>query len=92
MIVARDTVANKEKHIATNLDDFAEGPIDLSSLSLIQALKLATLVQAKASEDLLRSHTVNKELIILVGDVLEKILPSFKQTHLIIPPISLEVC
>ncbi|XP_059075147.1 uncharacterized protein LOC131875135 [Cryptomeria japonica] len=41
VIVARDT--NKEKQVVTNLDDFTQGPIDLSSLSPIQALKLATL-------------------------------------------------
>lgn len=76
--MARDTIADKGKQIATNSDDFGQGPIDLRSLSLIQALKLATLAQAKANGDLLKSHSKDKELIILVGDVLEKILPSFK--------------
>ncbi|XP_059073325.1 uncharacterized protein LOC131874100 [Cryptomeria japonica] len=76
--VARDTVIDKGKQIATDSDDFGQGPIDLSSLSLIQALKLATLTQVKTSEDLLKSHSVDKELIILARDVLDKILPSFK--------------
>lgn len=76
--MARDTATDKGKQIATNSDDFGQGPIDLSSLSLIQALKLANLIQAKASEDSLKSHSTDKELITLVDDVLEKILPSFK--------------
>lgn len=48
------------------------------SLSPIQALKLETLAQAKVSEDLLKSHNVDKELITLAEDVLGKILQSFK--------------
>lgn len=60
-----------------------EGCSCTSSLSPIQPLKLATLAQAKANEDLLKSHTTDKELIALAKDVLEKILPSFKSniTH-----------
>ncbi|XP_059064936.1 uncharacterized protein LOC131856978 [Cryptomeria japonica] len=77
-IVARDTSADKGKQIATNSDDFGQGPIDLSSLSFIQAINLETLTQAKASEDLLESHSTNKDLISLAGYMLEKILPSFK--------------
>lgn len=50
----------------------------MSSLSLIQSLNIVTLAQAKASEDFLKSHTVDKDLITLAGDILEKILPSFK--------------
>lgn len=78
MTMARDTAAEKGKQIATDSDDFSQRPIDLSSLSPIQALKLVTLTQAKASEDLLKSHIVDKELITLARDVLEKILSSFK--------------
>lgn len=43
VIVARDTVVDKRKQVVTDSNDFAQGPIDLISLSLIQALKLATL-------------------------------------------------
>lgn len=52
--------------------------IDLTTLSPIQALKLATLTQDKASEDFLKSHSADKELIFLAGDLLEKIMPSSK--------------
>lgn len=41
---ARDTVTvDKEKQIITNTYDLTKGPIDLISLSLVQALKLAAL-------------------------------------------------
>lgn len=60
----------------TNL---TKGPIDPNSLSPIEPLNLAALAQAKASEDLLKSHTEDKELISILTSVLEKILPSFKQ-------------
>lgn len=56
----RATVSNKGKQIVAN-DDFSHGPIDLSSLSPIQALKLATLAQAKAHEDMLKSHSEDKD-------------------------------
>lgn len=59
--VARDTV-DKGKQIISDTN-FTKGPIDLNSLSLFQALKLATLAQAKASEDLLKYHSKDKELI-----------------------------
>lgn len=51
--MARYIVTDKGIQITTNSDDFSQGPIDLSSLSLIQELKLETLTQAKASEDFL---------------------------------------
>lgn len=76
--VARDIVPNKGKQVATYSDDFGQGPIYLSSLSPIQALKLETLTQAKASEDLLKFHFANKELISLAGNMLEKIMPSLQ--------------
>lgn len=76
--VARDTIADKGKQVITDSDNFSQGPIDLSSLSPIQEMKLATLAQAKANEDLLKFHTTDKELITLAGDVLEKFFPSFK--------------
>lgn len=72
-------MAKKGKQIITHIVDLTQGPIDLSSLSPIQALKLAALSQAKASEDLFKFHTKDKELISLATNVLEKILPSFKQ-------------
>lgn len=78
--VARDTMTvDKGKQIITDTIDLTQGPIDLSSLSPIQALKLATLAQAKVREDLLKYHSEDKELISMATNVLEKILPSFKQ-------------
>lgn len=58
--MARDTIDNKEKQVTTDSDDFGQGPIDLSSFSPIQELKLVTLAQTKDSEDLLKSHSVDK--------------------------------
>lgn len=46
--MARAIVFDKGKNISTE-DEFSYGPIDLISLSPIQALKLATLAQARAS-------------------------------------------
>lgn len=77
--MGRADVSDKGKQIATYEDDFSYGLIDLSSLYPIQALKLDTLSQAKASEDFLKSHSEDKELITLSTDVLENILPTFKQ-------------
>lgn len=75
--VTRDTEKSmKGKQIMSDRD-FAQGPINLDSLSHVQALRLAALAQAKASEDLLKSHTEDSEVISLVTSVLEKILPSF---------------
>lgn len=74
--IARDIVDIGKQIILDT--DLTVGPIDLNSLSLIQALKLAALAQAKASEDLLKYHSEDKELISMATNVLEKILPSFK--------------
>ncbi|XP_059075131.1 uncharacterized protein LOC131875121 [Cryptomeria japonica] len=78
VVVVRDNVVDQGKQVATNSDDFGQGSTDLSSLSLIQALKLVALTQSKASEDLLKSHSIDKELISLAGDMLEKIMPYFQ--------------
>lgn len=78
MIIARVTISDKGNSIATN-DEFSHGPIDLSTLSPIQELKLATLAQIKASEDLLKSQLEDREVIFLATNVLEKNLPSFKK-------------
>ncbi|XP_059077885.1 uncharacterized protein LOC131876484 [Cryptomeria japonica] len=76
--VARDVVLTKEKQVAIDSNDFGQGPIDLRSLSPIQELKLATLTQDKANEDFVKSHSSDKDLISLAGDMLQKIMPSFK--------------
>lgn len=55
---------DKGKHIISDTY-LTKGAIDLNSLSLIQALKLATLAQVKASEDLLKCHFEDKELIFM---------------------------
>ncbi|XP_057851515.1 uncharacterized protein LOC131061720 [Cryptomeria japonica] len=61
-------VAGKEK--GEDKDD--QAPVTMARDTL------ENLAQAKASEDLLKSHNADKELITLAVDVLEKILPSFK--------------
>lgn len=78
-IVARDTSVVKGKQVVVDLNDFGKGMIDLSPLSPIEALKLATLAQTKANEDSLKSHFADKELTSLVEDMLDKIMPYFKQ-------------
>lgn len=40
MTLASDTVVDKGKQVVADSNDFGSGPIHLSSLSLIQALKL----------------------------------------------------
>lgn len=69
-------LTNRNNFLLTH--DFGQGPIHVSSLSHIQELKLATLTQAKASEDFLKSHSADKELIPLARYMLEKIMLSFK--------------
>lgn len=76
MIVAN--VFDKGKEIDVD-DDFSHGLVDLSTLSPLQALKLATQAQIKGSEDLLKSQSEDKEVISLATKVLETLLPSFSQ-------------
>ncbi|XP_059066395.1 uncharacterized protein LOC131857709 [Cryptomeria japonica] len=76
--MSSSTVPDKGKRITANEDDFSHGPIDLSTMSPIQELELVTLAQIKASEDLLKYQSEDKELISLATSVLEKNLPSFK--------------
>lgn len=47
-------ITNKGKETIVD-DDFSHGLVDLSTLSPLQALKLATQAQIKASEDRLKS-------------------------------------
>lgn len=47
-------IPNKGKHIADDKDNFSHCLVDLSTVSPLQALKLATLAQIKASLDLLK--------------------------------------
>lgn len=77
VIMARAT--DKGKQIDADEDEFSHGPIDLSTLSPIQALKLATLAQIKASEDLFMSASKEKEVISLATKALEKILSHLKK-------------
>lgn len=76
MIVAN--VSDKGKYIDVD-DDFSHSLTDLSTLSSLQAMKLATQTQIKASEDLLKCQSEDKEVISLATEVFEKILPSFSQ-------------
>lgn len=73
------TIFEKGKHIKDDEDEFSHGLVDLSTLSPIQALKLATLMQNKASEDLFTFAFEEKEVISLATIVLEKILPNLTQ-------------
>ncbi|XP_059066371.1 uncharacterized protein LOC131857687 [Cryptomeria japonica] len=82
ILVARDTMESKKGMQKISNIDFIQGPINLNSLSLVQELKFVAITQAKASEDLLKSHTEEKELISLTTSFLKKILPSFKQDTL----------
>lgn len=72
----------KGKQIHVEDLKFIQGPINLASLSLVQALKLVVFSQAKASEDLLKSHTEDSELLTMASDVLEKLMPSFQKDSL----------
>lgn len=71
------TILNKGKQIDVE-DDLSHGLVDLSTLSPLKAVKLATQAQIKASEDLLKSQSKdNLEVISLATKVLEKTLPNF---------------
>ncbi|XP_057836893.2 uncharacterized protein LOC131047082 [Cryptomeria japonica] len=74
MIVANVTKKGKEFDVE---DDFYHGLVDLGTLSPIKALKLSTQGQNKASEDLLKSQSEDKEVISLATEVFEKLFPSF---------------
>lgn len=79
-VEARDTEESvKGKHVHVKDLEFIQGPINLASLSPIQELKLVALSQDKASEDLLKSHTNDSELLTLASGVLEKLMPSFQK-------------
>lgn len=83
--VAEDTmeyIKDKYRISDTNL---IQGPINVNSLSPVKALKFATLAQAKDSEDLLKSHSEDIELIMLATSILVKILPTFKKDTLNLP-------
>lgn len=76
-IEARDTTkAVKAKQFIDDLE-FIQGQINLASLSPIQKLQLASFAQAKASEDLLKSHIEDNMLLTMATDILEKLMPSF---------------
>lgn len=66
------SITDKGKEIDVD-DDFSHGLVDLSTLSTLQALKLATQAQIKASEDLLKSQSEDKEVISLATEVLENL-------------------
>lgn len=77
-------VKTGEKHTMETMEgkkviddpEFIQGPIDLTSLSPIQKLKLASFAQEKASEDLLKSHTKDNMLLTLTICILEKLVSS----------------
>ncbi|XP_059070605.1 uncharacterized protein LOC131860241 [Cryptomeria japonica] len=76
--IAKGTIRDKGKQIVVQ-DDLSHGLVDLSILSPLKTLKLATLAQIKASEDLLKSSSEEKEVISLATTYLEKILLDHKQ-------------
>ncbi|XP_059073528.1 uncharacterized protein LOC131874258 [Cryptomeria japonica] len=80
ILVARDVEdLAKGKQIVSD-PYFIQGPINIDSLSPIQRLQLATFAQAKANIDLMKSHKKDCELMLMATSVLEKFLPSFKDT------------
>lgn len=73
--MARDTTNFvKGKQIISDID-LIQGPININSLSLVQALKFSALAQAKTSEELLKTHTEDKDLISLAMSDLENFFP-----------------
>lgn len=74
---SRDIVGTVKGKQIIDDPEFVQGPINLTSLSPIRKLQLASFAQAKASEDLLKSHTEDNELLTLASGVLEKIIPSY---------------
>lgn len=76
---ARDTVEDVKEFLEKDKQIFddsvlSQGPINLDSLSPIQKLKLASLAQAKAREEILKFHIEDSELVNLVSGILEKIM------------------
>lgn len=59
-----------------------QGPINLYSLSPIQKLKLSSLTQAKAREEIIKSHIEDNELVSLASSNLEKIMSIFQKDTL----------
>lgn len=57
--------------ISINLD----GPLDLGQMSLAEKLMLAVVVQARASQDLVKSESEDRKLILMSVDVLQKVVP-----------------
>lgn len=76
-IGTKESMKGKQIHVQD--PQFTQGPINLASLSLIQVLKLATFSQAKDSEDVLKSHIEDSELLTMASGVLEKLMPSFQK-------------
>lgn len=77
---ARDTAEVVKKFLVEQQEKFdpklVEGLIDLSTLSPIQKMKFASFSQAKAREELLKSHIDDNEILGLASRVLEKIMPT----------------
>lgn len=79
---ARDIVGavneclEKDKQELFDLD-LAQGPINLASLSPIHKIQLASFAQAKAREEILKSHIEDSELSSLASGILEKLMPTF---------------
>ncbi|XP_059071295.1 uncharacterized protein LOC131865106 [Cryptomeria japonica] len=89
--MARDIDVVKGKQVAIDSDDFGQGLIDLSSLSPIQTLQLATVAQEKASEDFIESHSIDRFNIIGRRYVGEKSCHLSNRIHLI-PLVSSRFC
>lgn len=80
---ARDTVEavkeilERDKQIDED-QDIIQGPINFDTLSRVQKIKLASIAQAKAREDSLKSHIEDSELLGLASRILE-IIPTFQK-------------
>jgi len=59
--------------------DIIQGLINFDTFSLVQKIKLASIAQAKAKEDILKSHMEDSELLGLASRILEKITPTFQK-------------
>lgn len=88
-MVARDTKESVKGNQTMDDSKFTQGPINLASMSPIEKLQLATFAQAKASEDFMKSHIEDSEMLSQASGILEKIMPSFQKDALDTPSIQL---
>lgn len=78
IIMATETPKDKEKRVLPQISINFDKPLNIGQMSPIESMLVAAAVQARASQDLVKSEIEDKKLIEMSMNVVQKVVPKLQ--------------